>query len=60
MWFTWKGKDGYGGGGGYYFFVDKKTLGKWQEHGEFGINWSMATLNDFEFRPFELSLTKSK
>ena len=31
----------------YFIFVDKKTLGKWQEHGnyrEFGINWSVATL----------------
>ena len=40
LWFTWKGKDGYGGDGGYlqikifYFFVDKKTQGKWQQHRE--------------------------
>ena len=40
LWFTWKGKDGYGGDGGYlqikifYFFVAKKTQGKWQEHRE--------------------------
>ena len=54
MWFTWKGKDGYGGGGGYlpikifYFFVDKKKTGKMAraqgKHREFGINWSVATL----------------
>ena len=38
------------------FFVDKKTQGKWQEHGEntgktqgkhreFGVSWSVATLS---------------
>ena len=45
-----KGNDGYGGGRGYlqikifYFLATKKTQGKWQEHREFGINWSVATL----------------
>ena len=55
MWLTWKGKDGYGGGGGYlpikifYFLLTKKkNTGKMAraqgKHGEFGINWSVATL----------------
>ena len=57
LWFTWKGKDGYGGGGGYlqikifYFLSTKKhrengkSTGKTQgKHREFGINWSVATL----------------
>ena len=50
LWFTWKGKDGYGGGGGYLQIkLPTKKQGKWQEHkentGGFGINWSVATLN---------------
>ena len=34
LWFTWKGKDGYGGGGGYlqikifYFLLTKKNTGE--------------------------------
>ena len=58
LWFTWKGKDGYGVGGGnlqikiFYFLLTKKhrengkSTGKRQgKHREFGINWSVATLN---------------
>ena len=56
LWFTWKGKDGYGDDGGYlqikvfYCLSTKengnstgKTRGK---HKEFGINSSVATLLD--------------
>ena len=57
VWFTWKGKDGYGDDGGYlqikifYCLSTKKhrkngkSTGKTQrKHGEFGINSSVATL----------------
>ena len=53
LWFTLKGKDGYGGGRGYlqikiFYLLSTKKQGKWQEHlektGKTGINWSVATL----------------
>ena len=61
LWFTWKGKDGYGSGGGYlqikifYYLLMKKhrengkSTGKRQgKHREFGINWSVATLIEYQ------------
>ena len=60
LWFTWKGKDGYGGGGGYLqikIFCFLLTMARAQgKHRKFGINWSMAILYLFRLINLDINL----